>query len=85
MMSGLYIIVGLIVLASAVFVLIGVGMLTKYLLRTYDENGSQLYTQTDSMPNFILGAFMMLLLMIAIGLIVVVSYPIGRAIVNALA
>ncbi len=84
-MSGLYIIVGLIVLASAVFVLIGVGMLTKYLLRTYDENGSQLYTQTDSMPNFILGAFMMLLLMIAIGLIVVVSYPIGRAIVNALA
>ena len=84
-MSGLYIIVGLIVLASAVFVLIGVGMLTKYLLRTYDENGSQLYTQTDSMPNFILGAFMMLLLMIAIGLIVVVSYPIGRAIVNAIA
>lgn len=83
-MIGLYIIVGLIVLASAVFVCIGVGMLTKYLLRTYDENGSQLYTQTDSMPNFILGVFMLAMLMIAIGLIVVVSYPIGQAIFNAL-
>jgi hypothetical protein len=85
MMSGLYIIVGLIVLASAVFVLIGVGMLTKYLLRTSDDKWHKLYYRTDDIPNFILGAFMMLLLMIAIGLIVAVSYPIGRAIVNAIA
>ena len=84
-MSGLYIIVGLIVLASAVFVLTGVGMLTKYLLRTYDENGSQLYYRTDDLPNFILGAFILSILALAIGLLVGVSYPIGKAIVNALA
>lgn len=85
MMSGLYIIVGLIVLASAVFVLTGVGMLTKYLLRTYDENGSQLYYRTDDIPNFILGIFMLSILALAIGLLVAISYPIGKAIVNALA
>lgn len=83
-MGVLYVIVGLIFVAVVVFVSIGVGMLTKYLMRTFDENGSQLYTQTDDMPNFILGAFMLAILMIAIGLLLAVSYPIGQAIINAL-
>ena len=83
-MGVLYIIVGLISVAAAVFVLIGVGMLTKYLLRTYDENGSQLYYRTDDMPNFILGAFALAVSLIGIGLIVAISYAIGESIINAL-
>ena len=90
-MGVLYIIVGLIVLASAVFVLIGVGMLTKYLLRTYDlmrtytAEDSRLYSGADDeVPNFLLGAFVIVMLSIAIGLIVAISYAIGESIINAL-
>lgn len=81
-MSGLYIIVGLIVLASAVFVLIGVGMLTKYLLGKHESEYDYYY---DEPPSFLLGFFVIVLLSIAIGLLVGISYPIGKAIVNALA
>ena len=83
-MGVLYIIVGLISVAAAVFVLIGIGSITKYLMRTYDENGSQLYYRTDELPNFILGAFMIAILMITIGLLVGISYPIGQTIINIL-
>ena len=80
MMSGLYIIVGLIVLASAVFVLIGVGMLTKYLLRTYDEN-----VDYNEAPSFLLGAFVLAASSIVIGLVIALSHLLGQLIVNALA
>ena len=79
-MSGLYVIVGLIILAAAVFMCIGVGMLTKYLLRDQSY-----YTPDDEVPNFLLGAFVIVMLSIAIGLIVSLSYLIGQLIVNALA
>ena len=91
-MSGLYVIVGLIVLAAAVFMCIGVGMLTKYLMRKYDlmriytSEDSRLYSEADDeVPSFLLGAFVIVMLSIAIGLIVSLSYLIGQLIVNALA
>ena len=91
-MSGLYIIVGLIVVTAAVFMCIGVGMLTKYsmrkydLMRTYTAEDSRLYSGADDeVPNFLLGAFVIVMLSIAIGLIVAITYHIGQTLVNAIA
>ena len=81
-MSVLYIFVGLISVAAVVFVLIGIGSITKYLLRTYDENADLDY---NDVPNFLLGAFVLAVLSIVIAIIVVVLYYIGQALVNALA
>ena len=90
-MSGLYIFVGLISVAAAVFVCIGVGMLTKYLMRKYDlmrtytAEDSRLYAGADDeVPNFLLGAFVIVMLSIAIGLIVSLAYLIGQTIINIL-
>lgn len=79
-MSGLYIFVGLISVAAAVFVLIGIGSITKYLLRTYDEN-----VDYNEVSSFLLGAFVLAASSIVIAIIVVVLYYVGKAIVNALA
>ena len=81
-MSVLYIFVGLISVAAVVFVLIGIGSITKYLLRTYDENAELDYNEV---PSFLLGAFVLAVLSIVIAIIVVVLYYIGQALVNALA
>ena len=81
-MSVLYIIVGLISVAAAVFVLIGIGSITKYLLRTYDETAELDYNEV---PSFLLGAFVLAVLSIAIGLVIALSHLIGQTIVNALA
>ena len=78
-MGVLYIIVGLIALAAAGFMCIGVGMLTKYLLRDQSY-----YTPDDEVPNFLLGAFVIVMLSIAIGLIVSLAYLIGQTIINIL-
>ena len=90
-MGVLYIIVGLIVVVASVFMCIGVGMLTKYLMRKYDlmrtytAEDSRLYSGADDeVPNFLLGAFVIVMLSIAIGLIVAISYAIGESIINAL-
>ena len=90
-MGGLYIIVGLIVVVASVFMCIGVGMLTKYLMRKYDlmrtytAEDSRLYSGADDeVPNFLLGAFVIVMLSIAIGLIVSLAYLIGESIINAL-
>ena len=79
-MGVLYIIVGLIAVAVVVFVLIGVGMLTKYLLRKYDS----VYDDHDEVPSFLLGALVIIMLSLAIGLIVSLAYLIGQSIINAL-
>ena len=91
-MSVLYIFVGLISVAAAVFMCIGVGMLTKYLMRKYDlmrtytAEDSRLYSGADDeVPNFLLGAFVIVMLSIAIGLIVAITYHIGQTLVNAIA
>ena len=81
-MSVLYIFVGLISVAAVVFVLIGIGSITKYLLRTYDENADLDY---NDVPNFLLGAFVLAVLSIAIGLVIALSHLLGQTIVNALA
>ena len=81
-MSVLYIIVGLISVAAAVFVLIGIGSITKYLLRTYDETAELDYNEV---PSFLLGAFVLAVLSIAIGLVIALSHLLGQLIVNALA
>ena len=85
-MSVLYIFVGLISVAAVVFVLIGIGSITKYLLRTYKAEDSRLYSGADDeVPSFLLGAFVLAVLSIVISLIVVVLYYVGQALVNALA
>ena len=81
-MSVLYIFVGLISVAAVVFVLIGIGSITKYLLRTYDENADLDY---NDVPNFLLGAFVLAVLSIAIGLVIALSHLLGQTIINALA
>ena len=78
-MSVLYVFTGLIVVAAAVFVVIGVGMLTKYLLRDQSY-----YKPDDEVPNSILGAFVLAVLSIVIGLVVALSYTIGESVINAL-
>ena len=81
-MSVLYIFVGLISVAAAVFVLIGIGSITKYLLRTYDETAELDYNEV---PSFLLGAFVLAVLSIAIGLVIALSHLLGQTIVNAIA
>ena len=81
-MSVLYIFVGLISVAALVFVLIGIGSITKYLIRTYDENAELDYNEV---PSFLLGAFVLAVLSIAIGLVIALSHLLGQLIVNALA
>ena len=81
-MSVLYIFVGLISVAAVVFVLIGIGSITKYLIRTYDETAELDYNEV---PSFLLGAFVLAVLSIAIGLVIALSHLIGQTIVNALA
>ena len=79
-MSVLYIFVGLISVAAVVFVLIGIGSITKYLLRTYDEN-----VDYNEAPSFLLGAFVLAASSIVIGLVIALSHLLGQTIVNALA
>ena len=81
-MSVLYIIVGLISVAAAVFVLIGIGIITNYLLSTY---ASEYHYYHDEPPSFLLGFFVIVLLSIAIGLVIALSHLLGQTIVNALA
>ena len=79
-MSVLYVIVGLIILATAVFVCSGVGMLTKHLL-----GKSEYDYYYDEPPSFLLGFFVIVLLSIAMGLVIALSHLLGKSIVNALA
>ena len=81
-MSVLYVIVGLIILAAAVFVCSGVGMLTKCLLGKHESEYDYYY---DEPPSFLLGFFVIVLLSIAIGLVIALSHLLGQSIVNALA
>lgn len=90
-MGVLYVIVGLIVVVASVFMCIGVGMLTKYLMRKYDlmrtytAEDSRLYSGADDeVPNFLLGASVLAASLIVIAIIVAISYPIGQSIINAL-
>ena len=81
-MSVLYVIVGLIILVSAVFVCSGVGMLTKHLLGKHESEYDYYH---DEPPSFLLGFFVIVLLSIAIGLVIALSHLLGQTIVNALA
>ena len=84
-MSVLYIFVGLISVAALVVVLIGIGSITKYLLRTYKAEDNRLYSGADDeVPSFLLGAFVLAVLSIAIGLVIALSHLLGQTIVNAL-
>ena len=81
-MSVLYVIVGLIILVSAVFVCSRVGMLTKRLLGKHESEYDYYY---DEPPSFLLGFFVIVLLSIAMGLVIALSHLLGKSIVNALA
>ena len=80
-MSVLYVIMGLIVIAAAVCWCIGVGHLTKYLIRKYD---SEYDYDHDEVSSFLLGALVIIALAIVIGLVVALSYFLGESIINAL-
>ena len=78
-MSVLYVIVGAIALAVAIFVCVGVGQLTKYLLRKHDSVHDH-----DEVPSFLVGFLVIVVLAIVIGLVVTISHAIGESIINAL-
>ena len=80
-MSVLYVIVGAIALAVAIFVCVGVGKLTKYLLKKHD---SKYYDDHDEVPSFLVGFLVIAVLAIVIGLVVVMSHLVGESIINAL-
>ena len=80
-MSVLYVFTGLIVVAAAVVWCIGVGQLTKYLIRKYD---SEYDYDHDGVPSFLLGVIVIVALAIVIGLVVALSYFIGESVINAL-
>ena len=81
-MSVLYVFMGLIVVAAATCWCIGVGHLTKYLIRKYDSEYD--YDSTHEVPSFLLGVFVFIALAIVIGLVVALSYFIGESVINAL-
>ena len=80
-MSVLYVIVGAIALAVAIFMCIGVGKLTKYLLKKHD---SEYHDDHDEVPSFLVGFLVIVVLAVVIGLVVVLSYFLGESIINAL-
>ena len=80
-MDVLYVIVGAIALAVAIFMCIGVGKLTKYLLKKHD---SEYYDDRDEVPSFLVGFLVIAVLAIVIGLVVVMSHLVGESIINAL-
>ena len=80
-MSVLYVFMGLIVVAAATCWCIGVGHLTKYLMRKYD---SEYAYDNDEVPSFLLGVVVFVALAIVIGLVVALSYFIGESVINAL-
>ena len=80
-MSVLYVIVGAIALAVAIFVCVGVGKLTKYLLKKRD---SEYRDDHDEVPSFLVGFFVIAVLAIVISLVVVMSHLVGESIINAL-
>jgi len=79
-MSVLYVIVGAIVLAEAIFACVGVGKLTKYLLKKYDLANND----HDDVPSFLVGIVVIAILAIVISLVVVMSHLVGESIINAL-
>ena len=79
-MSVLYVIVGAIALAAAIFVCVGVGQLTKYLLRKYDYA----HDDRNEVPSFLMGFLVIAVLAIVIGLVVAMTYRVGESIINAL-
>ena len=79
-MDVLYVIVGAIALAAAIFVCVGVGKLTKYLLKKHDVP----YGERDEEPSFLVGFLVIAVLAIVIGLVVVMSHLVGESIINAL-
>lgn len=79
-MSVLYVIVGAIALAVAIFVCVGVGKLTKYLLKKHDS----VHDDHDEVPSFLVGFLVIAVLAIVIVLVVVMSHLVGESIINAL-
>ena len=78
-MDVLYVIVGAIALAAAIFVCVGVGKLTKYLLKNHSVHDDH-----DEVPSFLVGFLVIAVLAIVIGLVVVMSHLVGESIINAL-
>ena len=79
-MSVLYVIIGAIALAAAIFVCVGVGKLTKYLLMKYDS----VHDDHDEVPSFLVGFLVIAVLAIVISLVVAISHLVGESIINAL-